>query len=110
MLERSISNLIRNAIRYAGEAGPITVRASLEGKRAVVAVSDCGPGLPEDQLERIFAPFYRPEEARTRETGGSGLGLAIVKSCVEACRGDIECRNVKPHGLEVRIRLGLTIE
>lgn len=107
MLERSIANLVRNAKRYAGEAGPITIQALEEGRKAVIAVADCGPGLPEDELERVFAPFYRPEEARTRETGGAGLGLAIVKSCVEACRGEIECRNVKPHGLEVRIRLSL---
>jgi len=104
-LQRSISNLVRNAIRYAGHAGPIAIRASLEGNTVAIAVSDCGPGLPEAELEKIFAPFYRPEEARTRETGGIGLGLAIVKSCVEACRGTIECHNCEPHGLEVIVRL-----
>ena len=104
-LQRSISNLVRNAIRYAGQAGPIAIRASREGNTVAIGVSDCGPGLPEAELEKIFAPFYRPEEARTRETGGMGLGLAIVKSCVEACRGTIECHNREPHGLEVIVRL-----
>ncbi|MEO7652542.1 MAG: ATP-binding protein, partial [Bryobacteraceae bacterium] len=68
-------------------------------------VADCGPGVPADEIENIFTPFYRPELARARETGGVGLGLAIVKSCVEACRGSVTCRNRSPKGLEVTIRL-----
>jgi two-component system, OmpR family, sensor histidine kinase CpxA len=68
-------------------------------------VADSGPGLPEAELEQVFTPFYRPDTARTRETGGAGLGLAIVRTCVEACGGTVVCRNRKPAGLEVAIRL-----
>ncbi|HVY91887.1 MAG TPA: HAMP domain-containing sensor histidine kinase [Bryobacteraceae bacterium] len=104
-LFRSLSNLIRNSIRYAGEFGPIRVSAETEGSGVRITVTDSGPGLPEEALEEVFTPFHRPELARTRETGGAGLGLAIVKSCIEACQGSVRCRNIQPHGLAVDIRL-----
>jgi two-component system, OmpR family, sensor histidine kinase CpxA len=104
-LFRSLANLLRNAIRYAAHAGPITVSAVERGQEVTITVSDSGPGLPENELENVFRPFYRPEFARQRETGGSGLGLAIVRSCVEACGGAVSCRNRSPRGLEVAIRL-----
>jgi two-component system sensor histidine kinase CpxA len=104
-LVRALSNVLRNAIRYAGSAGPIAINARREGAAVLLTVADCGPGLPEAELEEVFAPFYRPEASRTRESGGAGLGLAIVKSCVELCRGTVKCRNRQPSGLEVTIRL-----
>lgn len=104
-LVRALSNVLRNAIRYAGSAGPITIGAEREGTSVALTVTDCGPGLPEAELEEVFAPFYRPEASRTRESGGAGLGLAIVKSCVELCRGTVKCRNRQPSGLEVTIYL-----
>lgn len=107
-LLRAVSNVLRNAVRYAGKDGPIEIRAERQGSEGVLTIADCGPGLPEMQLEEVFQPFYRPEAARTRETGGAGLGLAIVKSCVEACRGAVECRNRRPRGLEVILRLPVT--
>src|SRR5581483_7267605 len=84
LLLRSTANLLRNAIRYAAQAGPITVSARREGGRVLVSVADCGPGVPEESLAKLFDPFYRTEPSRTRETGGVGLGLAIVKTCIEA--------------------------
>ena len=104
-LERALANLIRNAVRYAGHAGPITVSARNGDGQATIVVADRGPGVPEVELEEIFKPFYRPELSRQRETGGTGLGLAIVKSCIEACNGAVVCRNRKPAGFEVEIRL-----
>jgi signal transduction histidine kinase len=104
-LFRSISNLIRNSIRYAGESGPIRIFAETDEHNVIITVADSGPGLPENALEEVFAPFHRPEPARTRETGGVGLGLAIVKSCIEACKGTVRCRNRRPCGLAVEIRL-----
>ena len=104
-LLRAISNLLRNAVRYAGDAGPIAITARRAGGQVLLTVSDCGPGLPEESVDQVFAPFYRLESARTRDTGGVGLGLAIAKSCVEGCRGTIACRNRQPSGLEVTITL-----
>jgi len=104
-LFRALSNLVRNAVRYAGQAGPITVSSRAENGAAVITVSDCGPGLAEDALEQVFVPFYRPEASRSRNTGGAGLGLAIVKTCIESCKGAVTCRNRQPSGLEVEIRL-----
>jgi two-component system sensor histidine kinase CpxA len=105
-LLRSVGNLIRNAVRYAGDAGPVSVVVRRDGQHVVLLVSDSGPGLPPEELDRVFTPFYRLEASRNREHGGVGLGLAIVKSCVEICRGEVHCRNRRPTGLEVEIRLG----
>lgn len=106
-LFRSISNVLRNAIRYAGTHGPIEVSARQVGNSAVITVADHGPGVPPAELENILRPFYRPESARQRETGGVGLGLAIVRSCMEACGGSVSCRNRTPKGFEVDLRLNM---
>lgn len=105
LLERALSNVVRNAIRYAGKAGPILISASANACGTIVRVRDEGPGLPEADLDRIFDPFYRLEYSRGSESGGVGLGLAIVKSCVEACGGSVLCRNRAHGGLEVEITL-----
>ncbi|MBN8729970.1 MAG: HAMP domain-containing histidine kinase [Acidobacteria bacterium] len=100
-LFRSVSNLLRNAVRYAGSGGPIAISAERRGGQVRIAVADSGPGIPEQAVDKIFTPFFRLDESRNRRTGGTGLGLAIVRSCVEACHGSVEARNRKPHGLEV---------
>jgi two-component system, OmpR family, sensor histidine kinase CpxA len=105
LLTRALSNLLRNAVRYAGEAGPITVCAQREQDEVKITVADCGPGVPAPDLPRLFDPFYRADASRDRETGGVGLGLAIVKTCIESCGGAVSCRNLEPAGLEVTIRL-----
>jgi len=105
LLVRSLSNLIRNAVHHAGHAGPITVSAGREDGAVEIRVADCGPGVPEDALPKLFDPFYRVDESRTRETGGVGLGLTIVKTCIESCGGSVSCRNRQPSGLEVVLRL-----
>ena len=104
-LSRSIANVVRNAIRYAGECGPIVVSAQEKNGMVSITVADQGPGIPEAELEAVFKPFYRPEYARQRETGGVGLGLAIVRTCIEACGGAVHCRNRPAKGLEVEIQL-----
>ncbi len=106
LLGRAVGNLVRNAVRYAGSAGPITVSANKDGEAVRIVVADCGPGVPAQDLQRIFDPFYRVDDSRDRATGGVGLGLAIVKTCVEACGGTVGCANRDPSGLEVSIRLG----
>ncbi len=108
LLLRAVSNLLRNAIRYAGHAGPIVVSAVRDGADVFLSVTDSGPGIPSDALPKIFDPFYRVDTARTPGQpgqGGTGLGLAIVKTCVEACSGSVVAHNVQPNGLEVTLRL-----
>jgi len=105
LLRRAVANLLRNAVRYAGAAGPIQVSAAAEGDQVRLTVADHGPGVPEAELERIFDAFYRVDTSRDRATGGVGLGLAIVKTCVEACGGTVSCRNRPGAGLEVSLRL-----
>jgi two-component system sensor histidine kinase CpxA len=104
-LFRSLANILRNAIRYAGDAEPIVVSASEKGGAVSITVADNGPGIPAAELEEVFKPFYPPEFAHQRETGGVGLGLAIVKTCVEARGGTVQCRNHSPKSLEGEIRL-----
>ena len=104
-LSLALGNLLRNAIQYAGDAGPINVTAERENETVTLIITDSGPGLPEKSLPKIFDPFYRPELSRNRATGGAGLGLAIVKTCIEACNGKVTCQNRKPSGLEFKIVL-----
>lgn len=104
-LFRAISNLVRNAIRYAGHAGPIHISAQSGGGKVLIRVTDQGPGVPPEELDEVFAPFHRVDASRNQQTGGVGLGLAIVKSCVEACGGVVRCRNRMPAGFEVELEL-----
>ena len=108
-LSLALGNLVRNAVQYASDAGPISVSAKQENESAIINITDNGPGLSEECLPRIFDPFYRPELSRGRDTGGVGLGLAIVKTCVEACNGTVVCRNREPSGLEFTIHLDATL-
>jgi two-component system sensor histidine kinase CpxA len=105
LFDRALGNLIRNAVKYAGHAGPIEISATRTSGETVVTVSDAGPGVAPESIDRIFEPFYREDAARNRKTGGVGLGLAIVRSAIEACGGKASCRNREPHGLEVRLAL-----
>lgn len=103
LLSRAVGNVLRNSIRYASQGEPISLSAKIEGDNVVIQISDHGPGVPETALPYLFDAFYRPDTARTRETGGSGLGLAIAKTCAEATGGNITAANREVGGLEVEI-------
>ncbi len=105
LLSRAVANVVRNALRYAGEFGEIRVSAASENNQVKIEIADHGAGVPDTELEKLFDPFYRLEAHRSRESGGTGLGLAIVKSCVEACQGKVSARNLKPLGFAVVITL-----
>ncbi len=105
LLSRAIANLIRNSFRHASPEGPVKVHAERVEKSVVITVSDTGPGVPPEFLDRIFEPFFRMDVSRDRATGGSGLGLAIVRSCVSACGGKVRARSNEPSGLVVEITL-----
>lgn len=105
LLNRALGNLVRNALRYAGDAGSIALAASREGDRIVVTLDDEGPGVPPADLDRLGEPFFRPELARSRETGGVGLGLAIVRHSIAACHGEVRFTNREPKGFRAELRL-----
>ena len=95
LLRRAVRNLLENARRYS--LGEITLDLSREGNHAVIRVSDHGPGVPPEQRERIFEPFYRLPGASER-SGGVGLGLALVRSIAEKHQGSVHCEG-RPDGL-----------
>ncbi len=105
LLTRALANLLRNAIKYAGETGPLSVRAEEKNQQVALMVRDHGPGVAEEYLDRLFEPFFRLDPSRDRDSGGVGLGLAIVKTCVESCGGRVTARNVPPQGFEVTLIL-----
>jgi signal transduction histidine kinase len=103
LLRRVIRNLIENARRHAGD-GPIAVSVTGEDRRAVLEVSDCGPGVPEAERQRIFEPFYRPPGSK--ENGrGSGLGLALVLDIARRHGGNAVCLAAEGGGSRFRVDL-----
>ena len=110
LLGRALGNLVRNALRYAGGAGPVTLSARRVGADVEITVADEGPGVPAEALPHLGEPFFRGEFARTRESGGVGLGLAIVLRCVRACDGTIQFANRTPRGFVATLRFAATAE
>ena len=100
-LRRCFANLLANAFRYAGSVR-ITLARDFDGGYLVV-MEDDGPGIPEEELERVFEPFYRGDKSRT--DGGSGLGLSIARNIILNHGGAIELYKSREGGLGIRIRL-----
>jgi signal transduction histidine kinase len=100
-LRRCLTNLIANAVKFGSQASIIVA----DGSALVIRVRDDGPGIPEDQLERVFEPFYRLESSRNRDTGGSGLGLSIARDVIQAHGGSLVLRNLPVRGLEAVLTL-----
>lgn len=99
-LGRALENLILNAIKYTETE--VSIKCEQEGNKIIVSVKDNGPGIPEKDLERVFEPFVRLDESRSRESGGYGLGLAIVSQIMSSHRGEaIALREDKKGGLFV---------
>lgn len=105
LLVRALANLLRNAMRHAGPDADISITAAREDGDVIITFEDDGPGVPEQELPRIFDAFYRVDTTRPRDTGGTGLGLTIVKACIESCSGSVVARNCEPQGLQVLVRL-----
>jgi two-component system phosphate regulon sensor histidine kinase PhoR len=102
-------NLIENALKYSGPQPKVEVSCALDGHAAEISVLDHGPGIPEEDLKRVFERFYRVDKARARgkEGGGSGLGLAIVKHLVENSGGQVGVENLLKGGCRFWFRLPL---
>jgi signal transduction histidine kinase len=89
-------------VKY-GQRARVELTADLDGIR--VTVDDDGPGLPEEELERVFLPFYRVEQSRSRDTGGVGLGLAVARTVFRAHGGDVRLANRPEGGLRASVTL-----
>ncbi len=109
-MRQVLNNLVANAIRYTPLGGTITVTAQMHEDLVEIQVSDEGPGIPDEDLERIFNRFYRVDRSRGREDGGTGLGLAIVRSIVAHHQGEITARNNTAAGCTFTIRLPLSLD
>jgi two-component system sensor histidine kinase CpxA len=103
LLNRALGNVIHNAIRCTTPGKGVEVNARRDGARVVVTVRDHGPGVPETDLDKIFLPYYRTDEARERSRGGVGLGLAITKRIIENHGGEISASNAPSGGLLVTV-------
>ena len=100
-LRRCLSNLIENSLKYAGSA---EVSLYFDQYGLCIEVSDNGPGIPENMLEKVLEPWFRVENSRNRETGGSGLGLAIAKNMATLSGAQLLLQNRKSGGLRACIR------
>ena len=101
-----LRNLIENAVNYTPEDGGIELTTRLSGGQFEITVSDTGPGLPEQDLLRVFERFYRVDKSRARP-GGTGLGLAIVKHLVQVMGGTVVAANLPQSGAVFTVRLPL---
>jgi two-component system sensor histidine kinase CpxA len=100
-----LQNVLRNCHRHAGEDCAVRVSATATKDTVNLVVEDNGPGVPEEELLKLFEPFYRPDKSRTRDTGGTGLGMAIVESSVRACGGKVSAGKSAMGGLAVSFSL-----
>lgn len=101
-MKRALANLVENAARYGTRA---TVQARRDARDIVVTIDDDGPGIPEAEQEKVFAPFYRLEGSRNRKTGGIGLGLTVVRTIIRAHGGDVRLENRRNGGLRATVTI-----
>jgi signal transduction histidine kinase len=101
-LRRCLTNLIDNAVKYGHEAD---VHVAYDDGFSLIQIRDKGPGIPAAEKEKVFEPFYRLEDSRSRETGGTGIGLTIAKNIAEQHGGTLTLGNLRTGGLEVVLRL-----
>lgn len=105
-LDQVLINLFDNAIKYTPEGGRITMSARSDVDSVTLEIENTGPGIPPDQLERIFERFYRVDAGRSRDMGGTGLGLSIVRHLVARMGGEVEAQSEPGKWTRFRLKLG----
>jgi two-component system OmpR family sensor kinase len=105
LVRSAIENVLRNAVRYSPQGAPVEVAVTHPASGLAILIRDGGPGVPDQDLERIFEPFYRVAESRDRDTGGEGIGLAITAQVMKAHGGSAHAANGRRGGFEVRLSL-----
>ena len=106
-LRQVMGNLVRNALVHTPAASPIEVSVAAGDETATISVTDHGPGLSPEDLDRIFEPFYRADPSRSRDSGGAGLGLSIVTAVVTAHGGRVQVRETDGGGATFDVELPL---
>jgi len=104
-IHQVVMNLVENAVRYSPRPGEIALRASADGRTITLEVDDEGPGIAEDDLQRVFERFHRGDGRRGSDGGGAGLGLAIARWIVELHGGTIRAERREPHGSHMVVTL-----
>jgi len=105
LLERALSNLVDNALKYTPEGGRVRVTAGSDSSQVFLTVEDNGMGIPDSDLPRVFERFYRVDKSRSRDLGVTGLGLSIVKHIIQLHGGTISVRSAVGTGSTFTIRL-----
>jgi two-component system phosphate regulon sensor histidine kinase PhoR len=103
-----LRNLVANASTYAPDASTIRIEATATTDEISIVVEDDGPGIPDEDLSRVFERFYRVDKSRARDPGGTGLGLAIVKHLVELLGGRVWADNRDAGGARFTVSLPLS--
>ena len=104
LLERALSNIMINAVKYNNEKKMIRISTWQSGERVTISVYNTGQAIPETDLSKIWDVFYKVDNARSRKTGGHGLGLSIVKSIISLHKGTVTVVNTKD-GVEFQITI-----
>lgn len=102
--QQIFGNLVANALKYTSEGGEVRVNGRLDDRHWVVTVSDNGPGIPTEEVERVFAPFYRLARDEHSRVEGNGLGLAICREMVGQLGGEIALQSGVGQGTRVTVR------
>jgi two-component system sensor histidine kinase CpxA len=106
LLASAISNVVNNAVKYSPNDQVVTLELSQNNAQIILSISDHGPGVPDEMIEKLFIPFFRVADGRERSSGGTGLGLAIAQQAIIFHQGEIIAQNqTSSSGLNVIITL-----
>lgn len=105
LLHAALENIIRNALKYTAANTEVRVSVERVPERIIIRIDDHGPGVPAEQLDRLFEPFFRIEASRPRSSGGTGVGLAIAERSIKLHGGSVSASNRATGGLSIKVSL-----